>query len=453
MKPISYLVPVLFSGFLCCSVQAATPAAPSAAQSDPAVLGWMQGSPPPADKIIRFGDGSFYQFPQLRWSFSHTAQLVPTALVSRGAGAVSTLPRAERQDIDAVAFTTLDGKSMTWKQSLGANYTDGIVVLHRGTIVYERYLGVFDASKQHSAFSVTKSFVGTLAAMLAHEGKLDPQAAVIKYVPELADSAYADATVRQLMDMTVGVKYSEQYTDPKAEVWGYARAGGMMPRPAGYQGPASFYEFLVTLQKQGEHGEGFAYKTVNTEVLAWVLCRVSGQSLAQMLSQRIWSKLGAENDALLQVDSIGTASGGGGLNASLRDMARFGEVMRLDGHFNGEQIVPRAVIEDIRGGGMLADVEAAGYSTLPGWSYRNMWWLSHNENGAFSARGIHGQLIWVDPKAEVVIARFASNWQASNMLFDGTSLPAYTAVAKHLMATPQPGTVSESAVELALIKL
>ncbi len=436
MKPISYLVPMLLSGFLCCSAQAATPAAPSAAESDPAQLGWMVGSPPPADKTIRFGDGSFYQFPQLRWSFSHTAQLVPTAQVSRGAGPVAMLPRAEREDIDAIAFTTLDGKSMTWQQSLAANYTDGIVVLHRGKIVYERYLGVFDASKQHSAFSVTKSFVGTLAAMLAAEGKLDPEAAVTKYLPELAGSAYGDATVRQLMDMTVGVKYSEKYTDPKAEVWGYARAGGMKPRPAGYQGPATFYEFLVTLQKQGEHGEGFAYKTVNTEVLAWVLSRITGQTLEQILSERIWSKLGAENDALLQVDSIGTASGGGGLNASLRDMARFGEVMRLDGHFNGQQIVPAAVVEDIRRGGMLADVEAAGYATLPGWSYRNMWWVSHNEHGAFSARGIHGQLIWVDPKAEMVIARFASNWQASNGLFDGTSLPAYMAVAKHLMVTP-----------------
>ena len=436
MQPISYLVPLLLSGFLCCSAQAATPAAPSAAESDPAQLGWMVGSPPPADKTIRFGDGSFYQFPQLRWSFSHTAQLVPTAQVSRGTAAVAMLPRAEREDIDAIAFTTLDGKSMTWQQSLAANYTDGIVVLHRGKIVYERYLGVFDTSKQHSAFSVTKSFVGTLAAMLAAEGKLDPEAAVTKYLPELAGSAYGDATVRQLMDMTVGVKYSEKYTDPKAEVWGYARAGGMMPRPVGYQGPATFYEFLVTLQKQGEHGEGFAYKTVNTEVLAWVLSRITGQTLEQILSERIWSKLGAENDALLQVDSIGTASGGGGLNASLRDMARFGEVMRLDGHFNGQQIVPAAVVEDIRRGGMLADVEAAGYATLPGWSYRNMWWVSHNEHGAFSARGIHGQLIWVDPKAEVVIARFASNWQASNRFIDGTSLPAYMAVAKHLMATP-----------------
>jgi CubicO group peptidase (beta-lactamase class C family) len=436
MKCVRCLLPMLLSGFLSSAAQAATPVPPSAAESDPAQLGWMLGSPPPADKTIRFGDGSFYQFPQLRWSFSHTAQLVPTAQVSRGTAAVAMLPRAERQDIDAIAFTTLDGKSMTWQQSLAANYTDGIVVLHRGKIVYERYFGVFDASKQHSAFSVTKSFVGTLAAMLAAEGKLDPEAAVTKYLPELTGSAYGDATVRQLMDMTVGVKYSEKYTDPKAEVWGYARAGGMMPRPAGYQGPATFYEFLVTLQKQGEHGEGFAYKTVNTEVLAWVLTRISGQSLAQILSERIWSKLGAENDALLQVDSIGTASGGGGLNASLRDMARFGEVMRLDGHFNGQQIVPVAVVEDIRRGGMLADVEAAGYATLPGWSYRNMWWVSHNEHGAFSARGIHGQLIWVDPSAEMVIARFASNWQASNRHFDGTSLPAYMAVAKHLMVTP-----------------
>jgi hypothetical protein len=426
----------LLSAIACaCAVQAA-PAVPTAAGSDPLSLGWMVGSPPPADKIIRFADGSFYRFPQLRWSFANMSQLVPMAVVSRGEAPVAVLPRAPRKDIDAVSFTTLDGEPMTWEQSLGANFTDGIVVLHRGKIVYERYFGVFDAHKQHSAFSVTKSFVGTLAAILADEGKLDPAAPVTKYLPELADSAYGDATVRQLMDMTIGVKYSEKYSDPNAEVFAYARAGGMLPRPPGYQGPGNFYDFLVTLQKEGEHGQGMTYKTVNTEVLAWILTRISGQTLAELLSQRIWSKLGAENDALLQVDSIGTGGGGGGLNAGLRDMARFGEAMRLNGSFNGQQIIPAAVVKDIRAGADREHFKSAGYATLPGWSYRDMWWVSHNEHGVFSARGVHGQLIWIDPKAEMVIARFASNWQASNVLFDGTSLPAYMAVARHLSQAP-----------------
>ena len=147
----------------------------SAAASDPAALKWMVGAPPPADKIIRFDDGSYFNFPQLRWSVSHFRQLMPTVDVARGLKAPVPLKRALRSDIDSLRFTPLGAKdAMTWEQSLGANYTDGIVVLHRGRIVYERYLGVLKESGQHGAMSVTKSVMGTIGAALVAEGKLDP---------------------------------------------------------------------------------------------------------------------------------------------------------------------------------------------------------------------------------------------------------------------------------------
>ena len=138
--------------------------------SDPVKLGWMVGSPPPPEKLIAFSDGSFRAFPQTRWSYSHIRQFVPTRTVARGNGPVSVLPRAERSDIDPLTFLpTGSNQPMTWAQSLLANYTDGILVLHRGRIVYERYFGVLTPERQHIAFSVTKSFVGTLAATLVVE--------------------------------------------------------------------------------------------------------------------------------------------------------------------------------------------------------------------------------------------------------------------------------------------
>ena len=405
----------------------------NAMDSDPRQLGWMQGFPPPPDKTIHFADGSYYEFPQRRWAFSHVRELVPTACVSRGDGAVAMLPRAERDDLDDVAFTTLDGRAMTWGEAFAANYTDGVVVLHRGRIVYEKYFGALEPALPHSAFSVTKSFVGTLAAMQVHTGALDEQAQVTHYVPELAGTAYADATVRQVMDMTIGVKYSEVYADPKADIWAYAWAGGTRARPPDYTGPTTFYDYLVTLRKEGEHGAGFTYKTINTEVLAWVVKRVAGLRLADLTSQQIWAKLGCEHDALYQVDSVGTESGGGGLSTTLRDLARFGEAMRCDGSFNGQQIVPAAVVDDIRRGASRDQFATAGYATLPGWSYRNMWWVTHDAHHCFTARGIHGQLIWIDPLAEMVIARYASHPMAANVYLDPTSLPAYRALAEHLL--------------------
>jgi hypothetical protein len=146
----------------------------------------------------------------------------------------------------------------------------------------------------------------------------------------------------------------------------------------------------------------------------------------------IWSKLGAESDAFYTVDSIGTAGGGGGLSTTLRDLARFGEMMRLDGFYNGRQIVPKAVVEDIRSGASREHFAKAGFDTLPGWSYRDQWWISHDESGVFAARGIHGQVVWIDPKAEMVIARYASHPVASNPFIDRVSLPAYAAMAKKL---------------------
>src|SRR3974390_185498 len=143
------------------------PSLAGARETDPAALGWMTGSPPDSDGIIRFEDGSFLRFPMWRWSFSHWRELVPTVNVARGDDPVRPLPRAERSDLDTVAFEPLGGGApMTWVQSLAANYTDGIVVLHRGQMVYERYFGALSAERPHIAFSVTKSFFGVIAATL-----------------------------------------------------------------------------------------------------------------------------------------------------------------------------------------------------------------------------------------------------------------------------------------------
>jgi CubicO group peptidase (beta-lactamase class C family) len=394
----------------------------------------MRGAPPAPEKLVRFPDGSFTRFPRTRWAFAHMRQLLPTAVVPRQDAPIVPLPRDGRNDLDDVTFEPLGGGApITWARSLALNFTDGILVLHRGRIVYERYFGVLAPHTQHLAFSVTKSFVATLAAMLIHEGALDEHATVAHYLPELADGGYRAATLRQVLDMTTGIDYVEDYTNEASSIYEMSRAGGIRPRPAGYAGPDSFYEYIQTLQQASPHDERFSYKTVNTDTLGWVMRRVTGKTMCELLRERLWSKLGVEQDAYFTVDSAGVEFAGGGLNLTLRDMARFGEMMRLDGAFLGQQIVPTSIVEDIRNGGNRDHFALAGYTLLPEWSYRAMWWVSHNEHGAFTARGIHGQAIYIDPAAKMVIVRFASHPQGANMHLDPTSLPAYHAVAKHLM--------------------
>lgn len=430
------LVSFLISGL----AVAAAPAEPAteqpmtAAQSDPVTIGWMHGFPPAPDKVLKVADGSFFEFPGLRYSVAHMRQFLPTVNVSRGLGAPTALPYALDDAIDQLSFTPGNGgEPMTFRDSLAANYTDGMLILHRGRVVYERYAGALAADGKHAAMSVTKSVTGTLAAILVAEGRLKPEAKVTDYIPELKGSAFGDATVRQVMDMTTGLKFSEDYANPKAEIWMYSSAGNPSPKPADYSGPEGYFAALQTVQKEGEHGVAFGYKTPNADALGWLVARASGKSVAELLSDRVWRRIGMEQDAYYQIDGLGIPFAGGGLSAGLRDMARFGELIRNRGQWHGEQIFPARVSDDIAKGGSVEAFAKSGHADLPGWSYRDMWWHTGNANGAYAARGVHGQTIYIDPKAEMVLARFASHPVAGNAANDPTSLPAYAAVAAHLI--------------------
>ena len=405
-----------------------------AEQSDPVKMGWMVGSPPPADRIPRFEDGSFFQFPALRWSCAHRRQFMPTVNVSRGLGNSKPLSSNINNGIDKIKFVPLgETKAITWEESLQKVYADGVIVMHHGKIVYEKYFGALTIDGQHGAMSVTKSFTGTLGIMLVKEGLIDPEKMVSHYVPELKNSAFGDATVRQVMDMTTALQFSEDYADPNAEIWKFSAAGNPLPKPKDYDGPKTYYEYLPTVKKKGVHGESFGYKTVNSDVLGWIIARVTGKTVAEVLSEKIWKKLGTEQDGYFSVDAIGTPFAGGGFNLGLRDLARFGQLILNDGKVGAEQIIPKSAIDDIRKGGSKEAFAKAGYSLLKGWSYRDMWWITNNDHGAFCARGVHGQVIYIDPKADMVIVRFASNPVAANAANDPYSLPAYDAVAKFLL--------------------
>lgn len=419
-------------------VQAQATGFPTAQESDPTVMGWMEGFPPAPDQRITNPDSNFFSFPRLRWSVCHLREFLPTEQVSRGLGAPVPFNYALDETIDDVTFLPIRGEEeMTWEESLFANYTDGILILHEGRIVYERYFGCLDEAGQHAAMSMTKSFSGILAEMMVAEGTLDDTALVQEIIPELEASAFGSATVRQVMDMTTAFEFSEDYGDPDAAIWVYNAAASPFPKPADYDGPEGYFEYLQTVGPDPDgiqHGDEFHYRTPNSDVLGWIISRVSGQEVTELLSDRIWSRMGAEQDAYMTVDGVGTPFAGGGLSAGLRDLGRFGQIMLNGGEWQGEQLIPVAAIESVVGGGNLDDFAAAGYADLAGGSYRGQFWIFNNDHGAYAARGVHGQAIYIDPTADMVIVRFSSFPIAFNSRIDPTSLPAYQAVAEHLMA-------------------
>lgn len=408
----------------------------TAAQSDPNTMGWMTGFPPPKERVISAIDGSFFRFPALRYSVCHMRQFMPTTEVKAASSKQYKFKLKIDGNIDGLTFIPWGStEAMTWKESLSKNYTDGILILHRGKIVYENYFAALKPDGVHAAMSVSKSFTGTLGALLLAQGLLDENKTAADYVPELKNSAFGDASIRQILDMTTGLKYSEDYSDPNAEIWSFSAAGNPFSKPASPEAPANYYDYFVTLRKEGRHGAAFGYKTVNTDVMGWIISRVTGKSIPTLLSELIWKPLGTHVDGYYQVDGSGIAFAGGGFGANMRDMAMFGEMIRNKGKFNKRQILPAEVVEDImKGGNREAFAKSAHAATLKNWSYRNMWWVLHNSHGAFMARGVHGQSIYIDPTAEMVIVRFASHPEAKNSKNDPTSLPAYQAVAEYLIS-------------------
>lgn len=411
-----------------------------ARQSDPRVMGWMQGFPPPADKMITQPDSNYFSFPKLRWSVCHLREFLPTEEISRGIGAPVPLdypsPAAfaeMRAEIDALTFVPMNSDAeMTWEASLYANYTDGMLILHKGQVVYERYFGCLEEDGKHAIMSMTKSITGLLGEILVAEGVLDETLLVRDVSPEIEGSAFASATVREVMDMTTGVKYSEDYSDPEADIWLYSRAASPLPKPEGYEGPDGYWEYLQQVQPEGAHGEAFHYKTINSDMLGWIISRVTGRSVTELASERLWRRMGAEQDAYQTVDGKGVPFAGGGVTAGLRDLGRLGMLMLNQGEINGARLFPSEVVRRIAAGGDPA--KFAGFPTLEGGSYTSQWWVFHNPHGAFAARGVHGQTIYVDPTAEMVLVRLASYPKAQNGFIDPTSLPAYQAVAEYLMA-------------------
>ena len=169
---------------------------------------------------------------------------------------------------------------------------------------------------------------------------------------------------------------------------------------------------------------------MHSEVLGWIVSRVTGKHWAELMSDNIWQKLGTEEDAHVMVDSVGTPLQGAGLNATARDLARFGEMLRLGGSFNSQKIFDKAVIDDTAKGGDREKFKMGGMAFRPGYSYRNQWWVLHNADGAYEAAGIHGQFIHVNPAAEMVVVKLSSHPVAGAGFTHPLTLNAWAALAQ-----------------------
>jgi CubicO group peptidase (beta-lactamase class C family) len=372
----------------------------------------MAGAPPfPADSAVTLAN---WQDPPFnRWAFQHVRELIPSARIARRAGysgAAAQLPRNE-QDLGRIAFS-FDDRELTVAEMLAGTWTDGFLVLHRGRVVTEQYFNGMAPDTPHLLMSVSKSVTSAVAGILAGRGVLDPCAEVTTIVPELAGMSFAGATVQHLLDMRAGTRFNEDYADLDADVRSYERVYLWRP-PVGQPESSDALSYFATLENDGPHGGPFRYRSILTDVLAWVIERAAGQRLHELISSELWQPMGAEFDAEITVDRRGNPMADGGISATLRDLARFGLLFLRRGRAGQRQVVPAAWVDDtVRGAAdgpraFAEGDERSGYP--PGSHYRNCWWVRDPALPFYHGSGINGQGVFVHGPSQTVVAKL-STW-------------------------------------------
>jgi CubicO group peptidase (beta-lactamase class C family) len=396
--------------------------------------GLMTGFPP--DPAAQVTLANWQDPPYSRWAFRHMREIIPSQLIpAAGPGEVAPLPGAARPLPDPPVWR-LDGSTATVADVFADTCTDALVVLHDGHLVAERYDDGMTAATPHLLMSVSKSLVGCVAGVLADRGRLDPAAPVTAYVPEAESSGYAGATIRHLLDMRTGVAFRETYTELDAEVRVMERSMGWRPAEPG--DPAGAYPYLTTLGQAGPHGGEFSYRSADTDMLGWVCERASGTRMADLISSLIWRPIGAERDGEITCDPLGSAIHDGGVSATARDLARFGQMLIDDGMVRGYPVVPAAWLAATRApepGVREAFAVTANEVVLPGGWYRNQFWVLPGPGRAvLVCLGIHGQLVYADHAARTVVVKLSSWPDPQNTAYLLDTLRACAALTAHLSA-------------------
>lgn len=376
------------------------------------------------------------QAPYNRVSFQQVQQLFPTARLSRGATPPTLLRgQASPAELRDISYTGMDRQTHTVEHFVRHSYTDAFLVLKNGSIVLEQYFNDMAPHSHHLLNSVSKSFVGMLAGILVAEGYLDPERSIASYVPELQHSALAKSSVQDALNMTAAVRFGEDYDQHADDFWQEAAVVGWRPNLVSANTPASLLDYAASLtETEQADGEHFHYRTVLTNVVGMVLQRVAERPLQSVLQERLWQRLGAEQDASVVVDQLGFPYMGAGMSACARDLARFGELLRNDGYYNDQQIVPAAWVQQTRAGsdGLRHLFAHSDYARMiRGGHYCNQTWADAAA-GVLLCVGIHGQTIHTNQRTGVVIVKLSSHPQPADLTLYGETWRALNALTEAL---------------------
>jgi CubicO group peptidase (beta-lactamase class C family) len=396
----------------------------------------------PSEAILERIDLDSWKWPEyFAFALTRMEEIFPTSGIPRGIGPVREYVTAENDfrslAVDTEKWHAADDSWSTVGDVLANTHTDAWLVTRNGIAVAEEYAWPMKPARQHMLFSVSKSIVATVIGALTDAGRLAPTDLVTTHVPALAKSGYAGATIRDLLDMRSGIKFSEEYLEKGSEIRALFEAVDFAPRTAASAN--GIKNFLTGLTSEREHGSAFVYRSCETDVLAWIAEAATGQPFSIVASEYVWSRIGAAHAAQVCQDRWGGSIADGAISTTLRDLARFGEMIARGGATaNGERVLSAAWVEDIfTGAADSAEVFAASASgrSYPGGMYRSQFWAPSADRNVVIGIGIHGQMLYIDRATQTVGVKFSSDPEPVSLAAQHGTLAMFEAIAEAVPTT------------------
>ena len=368
----------------------------------------MHGFPPLAADQVTLAN--WREPPFNRWAFQHVRELLPTAAIENEPQSVAEW---KLSSVDTLDWHVDDAEqqAMSFAQFLDKSASDAIVIVHRGRIIFEHSAPGSSTLTPHILMSVSKSMLGLVAEILIARKDLDPSRTVVDILPELGATAYADATVRNLLDMRAGIHFDEDYAATEGPIVDYRKATGWNPLQKGEEASDLRSFFRLMSRSDPPHGGKFHYVSPNSDLLGWLIERATGTRFAGLMSELLWRPLGASRSGYVTVDRFGAPRCAGGICVCARDLALVGQLLLDDGARAGKQILPAGWVDDLlRNGDQAAWASGSFVDYFPGRAmhYRSQWYVENEPNALLFAVGIHGQNLFVDPARQLVIAKVSS---------------------------------------------
>ena len=352
-------------------------------------------APPARDERMAFVTSLFSGVEQYE-AFNHLADLFPHHVIKASSSPYS-FPHGEA--VELPPGYRYQGEDRDTRTFLEETDTVALLVLHDGAIVYENYWLTGGPDVHWMSMSVGKSFVSALVGIAIAEGKIrsieDP---ITDYVPSLAGSAYDSVRIKDILQMSSGARWDEDYSDPDSDIMRFIQAFGT---------GGSLNDFTATLVREHEPGTVNYYNSMDTQALGMLLKSTTGQSLAAYAEKNLWEPLGMERDAYWITDDSSMEMAAGGLQVTARDYAKLGQLYLNGGEWRGRQVVPADWVHD--------SVTPDAPHVMPGLhreypvGYGYQWWVPQGDEGEFSAIGVYNQFIWVNPTKHVVIVKLSAN--------------------------------------------